>query len=196
LAVGILDRVLSKQEVHPQRLQLFAAVAIFIAAKHEEKETVVPSVQDLNYFCCKNAFNAQIICKTEVSLLNKLNWELMILLPRHFLEVYLGRGATCIYPEDVLGGNSIAFDKHSLVQRYLQKYSEFFIDLCLQDYNFSSYLPSIVASSALVVARRQMKVEPAWPKRLKQLTGYKLGPLTPCVEHIWSVYQRNFAEGS
>jgi len=195
LAVAYLDKAVSKQEVHPSRLQLFAVAAILAAAKHEEKETKVPSVSDLNYYCCKNIYTPQIICKTEVLLLNKLNWELMLLTPRHFLEFFLGRGASSIYPEtDILNGSAIAFDKHFLVQRYLRKYSEFFIDLCLQDYNFSSYLPSIVASSAIATARRQLQLIPPWPKHLKKVTGYKLAELSPCVDHIWSVYQRHFAD--
>jgi len=193
LAVAYLDKAVSRQEVHPSRLQLVAVACILAAAKHEEMESKAPSVPDLNY-CCKNIYTAQIICKMEVLLLNILNWELMLLTPRHFLQTFFGRGASSIYPDDLIGNDQVSFDKHLLVQRYLRKYAEFFTDLCLQDHNFSSYLPSIVASSAIASARRQLKLTPVWPKRLRKLTGYSKVDITPCLEHMWNAYQLNFVE--
>lgn len=90
----------------------------------------VPSVSELNY-CCKHLYTAPIICKMEVLLLNILNWELMLLTPRHFLQMLFARGASCIYPDDLIGNDQVSFDRHLLVQRYLRKYAEFFTDLCL-----------------------------------------------------------------
>lgn len=111
-------------------------------------ETKVPSVHDLN-LCCKNLFSAAIICKMEVMVLNLLNWELMLLTPRHFLEFYLERGAAGVYPDDLLSNAQISFDKHPLLERYLRKYSEFFTDFCLHGKCFLSFAANVV----LVVGR-------------------------------------------
>jgi len=193
LAVAYVDKAAWCQEIHPTRFQLLAVACILAAAKHDEMESKVPSVHDLNRYC-GGIFSAEIICKMELILLNSLGWELMLLTPRHFLELFLFRGGSAVYPDhDSIDNNSISYEKLSLVRRYLRKYSEFFTDLCLQDHTFETdYVPSIVASASIAAARRQLKLTPPWPKHMKQLTGYKFSTIRPCLEHTWSVYQTNF----
>lgn len=193
LAVAYMDKAVSRQEVHPSRLQLVAVACMLAAAKHEEMETKVPSVQELNH-CCKNMFTAPLICKMEVMILNLLNWELMVLTPRHFLETFLARGAAGIYPDDLLNEAMVPFDKHQLLQQYLRKYAEFFTDFCLHEHSFCNYTPSIVASSSLAAARKKLKITPLWPNRLNEMTGYSKTDFNNCLEHMWNVFQNNFAE--
>jgi len=192
LAVAYLDKAVWCQEIHPSRSHLLAVACILVAAKHNENESNVPSVHALNTYC-GGIFSAEIICKMELILLNCLGWELMLLTPRHFLELFLSRGGSAVYPDHDTDDSS---NKYDSVRRYLQKYSEFFTDLCLQDHRFETdYLPSIVASASIAAARRQLRLTPPWPKRMKRLTGYKSAIIRPCLEHIWSVYQ-TFLDGA
>lgn len=192
MAVFFFDAFVSKQVVHPSRLQLVATSCILIAAKHQEVDVKVPSVQDLNY-CCNSMYTTQIICKMELVVLNTLGWECMVVTSRHFLEAYLGRGASLVYPEhEAIANDQISFDKLCLVQRYIRKYSSFFGDLCLQVPDLNAYLPSVVAVASLAAARKQLKLTPLWPQHLRDITGYQQNEFGACLDHIWSVYQTCF----
>ncbi len=98
----------------------------------EEVEGRCPSVHDLNY-CCQNGYTTQLILKMESLLLNVLEWKLLLLTPRHFLELFLSKGATLLSPyEELIDNCPIPLCKIDAVQHYQRKYSEFFTDLCLQ----------------------------------------------------------------
>lgn len=194
MAVFFFDSFVSKQVVHPSRLQLVATSCILIAAKHQEVDDKVPSVQDLNY-CCNNMYTTQIICKMELVVLNTLGWECMVVTPRHFLETYLGRGASVVHPEhETIANGQISFDRLTIVQRYIRKYSSFFGDLCLQVPDINSYLPSVVATASLAAARKQLQLLPLWPQHLRDITGYQENEFRACLDHIWSVYQTCFPD--
>lgn len=55
--------------------------------------------------------------------------------------------------------------------RYVKKYSDFFSELCLQEYGFCAYLPSLLAAAVIAAARRAVKIDPIWNAELTTLTG-------------------------
>ncbi|KAL6049433.1 Cyclin N-terminal domain-containing protein [Balamuthia mandrillaris] len=130
MAVTFMDRAISRQHFAASRLQLLAAACIFAAAKVEEQEQSVPSPTLLNR-CCDDAYTEQLICKMELLLLQILDWELMVLTPRHFLEYFLEKGNVVDPSEDRMNDRTIPSEKVHLVQRYQRKYAEFFVDFCL-----------------------------------------------------------------
>jgi hypothetical protein len=71
------------------------------AAKMEENDARVPSVYELNR-CCQGSYSTQLIVKMESLLLDLLDWNLVVLTPRHFL------GATGEY-----------YAQHALSEMYL-----------------------------------------------------------------------------
>lgn len=196
IAVAFLDAAVAKlgdQYIKPTRLQLMATACILTAAKMEENDGQVPSVYELNR-CCQDGYSPQLIVKMESLLLDLLDWNLVVLTPRHFLELYEGGGALVVQPfEEFVNNTTIPPLKMASVQRYQREYAEFFVDLCLHDFNFVHYRPSIVAAAALASARRMLKMTPIWPHRLAKLTQYDFEHLAQCAEHIWGVYEKTFA---
>lgn len=160
IAVAFLDAAVAKlgdQYIKPTRLQLMATACILTAgtcrqpkpsillflscvnrilcappaAKMEENDGQVPSVYELNR-CCQDGYSPQLIVKMESLLLDLLDWNLVVLTPRHFLELYEGGGALVVQPfEEFVNNTTIPPLKMASVQRYQREYAEFFVDLCL-----------------------------------------------------------------
>jgi hypothetical protein len=187
LAVAYLDSAVTKlgdQVVKPARLQLLAVACILTAAKMEEKEERVPLVYELNQLC-QSGYTAQLIVKMESLLLSLLEWNLSLVTPRHFLELYQSAGAFEVHHDECLCSSPIPAYKIATTQRSQREYAKLFVDLCLYDHNFVNYRPSVVAAAALVAARRYLKITPLWPHRLAKATKWDYEGLSQCAEQIW-----------
>ncbi len=44
------------------------------------------------------------------------------------------------------------------VVKYLKKYTDFFADLCLQDFSFNTFAPSLLAAAMVVASRRSLNL--------------------------------------
>lgn len=176
----------------------------------EENDGRVPSVHMLNH-SCRNGYTPQLIVKMEILLLDQLEWNLVVLTPRHFLDLFESGGALTVRPyEELVEDSIIPSHKMQMVQSYQRQFADFFIDLCLQgtsrpdsperrarrkglrvassrptENTFVHYRPSIVAAAALVSARRQLKITPIWPRRLAKHTKYDFEHIAPCADLIW-----------
>ncbi len=64
------------------------------AAKYEELEDGVPTLEELNE-CCNRAYSSDMIKEMEVQVLGALNWHLGVITPFHFLSFYLHEGMCC-----------------------------------------------------------------------------------------------------
>jgi hypothetical protein len=53
----------------------------------------------------------------------------------------------------------------------IEKYTEFFVLLSLQDHKLVNTNQYLIACSITSAARRQCNINPAWPQELEQLTG-------------------------
>jgi hypothetical protein len=59
-----------------------------------------------------------------------------------------------VFENDTLGYKPL----RAGVLRYLVKYTDFFADLCLQEYSFNQFAPSLSAAAMVVAARRALNV--------------------------------------
>ena len=121
------------------------------AAKYEEAEENVPSSAELNEFA-QHEYSTEMIQQMELTVLSRLNWCLTAVTPLHFLGYYLSKGA--LFVDDLMQGKPL-LDK---VPRYLQKYAEFFSDLCLQEYSFQVYRPSVLSAAILSASRKALHI--------------------------------------
>lgn len=80
----------------------------------------------------------------------------------------------------------------SKVPKYLRKYVDFFADLCLQDYSFQQYPPSILAAGIVAASRRALNVRPVWCPALSELVRYTEDEVADCFRHIWGYYVESF----
>jgi hypothetical protein len=75
----------------------------------------------------------------------------------------------------------------------VKKYSEFFADLAMQEYDFSiNFRPSVVGIACIVCARQVTRIIPEWNKPcFEELTDYTYdGEIKSCVEKLYKVYER------
>eukprot|EP00937_MAST-01D_sp_MAST-1D-sp2_P001889 g1889.t1 len=151
VAVLFLDRMLQSTQVSRSQLQLVAIACTLIAAKLEEAEENVPSVGELNEFA-QPGYNPVEVQVMEVTVLNKLGWSMGAITPLHYLGYYLSKGV--VYEDDSFQGRPMI----EKVPRYVQKYAEFFADLCLQDYNFQRYAPSLLAAAIVTASRKALHI--------------------------------------
>ncbi|KAL6867332.1 hypothetical protein ACP4OV_015356 [Aristida adscensionis] len=156
LAVSYVDRVLTKDVISRNKLQLLGVTALLVAAKYEENES---SKMKVNIYCdiTDSTYTKQQVVKMEADLLKSLNFELGGPTVRMFLRRFI---ACC-------GGNY-----------YLAESS-------LLDYECVRYLPSVVAAACLFVARFSInpKTRP-WNMTLQRNTGYKVSDLREAIVAI------------
>ena len=180
LSVSILDRYLQKTPNLPRsRMQLAGITSIFIAGKYEE--TLTPTLDEYVYFT-DNVYTAEQILEMENEMLEKLEWNLSVPIPPHFLRRY---------------------SKAAKSDSRLHTLSKYLLELTLPEYGMLAFLPSQIAAAAVFIARKMSGHAPYWTPTLAYYTGYTEEDLRPCAKCLIFVlkkeaerYSRNDGEVS
>jgi hypothetical protein len=190
VAISYLDRFLHKVVVARNELQLVAIACILIAAKFEEIEEVVPTLSDMNRHA-QWTFSADAIQLMEFEVLKHLNWCLGTFTSLHFASYYMSKGV--LFEEDTMHGCPLG--KKVLgkkVPHYMKRYMCFFCDLCLQDYVFQRFAPSMMAAAIVMASRKALGIQPLWRDELSTNTQYIRNAINPCFKALWSCYRFSF----
>ncbi|KAH7289592.1 hypothetical protein KP509_30G011000 [Ceratopteris richardii] len=165
LTVAYIDRFLSGNVVNRQKLQLLGISCMLIASKYEE--ICAPSIEEFCYIT-DNTYCRDEVLRMEKGVLNYLQFELSGPTTKTFLRRFI-RAAQ-------------AGKKPSTQLEFLGNY---LAELTLLDYGFLKYLPSMIASSAVFLAKVTLDptVRP-WTLTLQHYTGYKASELADCVVAI------------
>ncbi|KAJ4793724.1 Cyclin family protein [Rhynchospora pubera] len=163
LTASYIDRYLSLNAIKLEKLQLLGAASMLIASKYEEI-----SPPDVDEFCgaTANTYNKQEVVEMECDLLRFLKYEMGGPTISTFLRRFLKNGHE--YSK-----------RANLALEFLAYY---LAELSLMDYGCIKYLPSVVAASAVLLAK--FTVDPTnhpWNKKLETSTGYKANELKECV---------------
>ncbi|KAK7352457.1 hypothetical protein VNO80_17879 [Phaseolus coccineus] len=170
LSVSYIDRFLSVNPVSKSRLQLLGVSSMLIAAKYEEVDP--PRV---NAFCgiTDNTYNKKEVVKMEADILKSLKFEM----GNPTVNTFLRRFA------DVASDNQKA---PNLLFEFLSCY---LAELSLLDYDCLRILPSIVAASAVFLARFIISPEVhPWTSSLCGCSGYEAVELKECVIILHDLY--------
>lgn len=153
LTVNLIDRFLSQNYVEKQRLQLLGVTCMLIASKYEE--IVAPRVEE---FCLitDNTYSREEVLEMESEVLNFLHFQLSVPTTKTFLRRFV-QAAQASY-------------KVPCVE--LEFLANYLAELTIVEYGFLKFLPSVIAASAVFLAR--------WT--LNQSDH----PLTPTLEHYTS----------
>lgn len=157
LTVALIDRFLVLKGVKLQLLQLLGITCLFIASKFVER--FPPEVVTL----CKltdNTFQPAQVLKLEKHVLKALNFDLNIIDPTVFLDRFLEIADSPL--------KEIVF-----VSQYL-------LDLSLTGAHFTAYQPSLMAASAMYLARKLVDVNEAWNPTLAYYSRYSEKELAAC----------------
>jgi len=187
-AVAFLDNFIDCVSVDRPRLQLVAAACILVAAKIEEQEDNIPRIAALSHYS-GNTISHELVIKMESFILNKLQWELVILTPLNFLEYYL---LVVVSPSELATSPHLGTCEKEKARSYVTKTAEFFVELCQQQSFFREYLPSIVAGSCVAAARQMLQLRPVWCPALQLISGLTTDDISHCFNSIWSYYHQVF----
>ncbi|XP_062204163.1 cyclin-A3-2-like [Phragmites australis] len=166
LAVSYIDRFLSANALSRDKLQLLGVAATLIAAKYEEISP--PHVEDFCYIT-DNTYTKQELVKMESNILKLLKFEL----GNPTIKTFLRRFTR----------SSLEDKKRSIL--LLEFLGSYLAELSLLDYGCLRFVPSVVAASAVFVAR--LTIDPdtnPWSKKLQKVTGYKVSDLKDCIRAI------------
>lgn len=162
LTVYLIDKYLESTTVTRQSLQLVGVTALLMAAKYEE--IYPPEIQDLVYMTDK-AYTKEQILEMEQTMLNALEFKLTVPTIYCFLLRYL---------------------KAAHADRRIVQLSCFVAERMLQEHSMLKYLPSVVACSAIYLARKNLKRNP-WSPTLEKYTFYQVNDLMSCLEETCAI---------
>ncbi|XP_062204240.1 cyclin-A1-1-like [Phragmites australis] len=170
LAVNYMDRYLSGNQINRQRLQLLGVACMLIAAKYEE--ICAPHVEEFCYITDNTYFRDEVL-EMEASVLNYLNFEMTAPTAKCFLRRFV-RAAQ-------------VFDKDPAL--HLESIANYVAELSLLEYNLLSYTPSIIAASAIFLAKFILQpTKYPWNSTLAQFTQYKPSELCDCVKTLHRLF--------
>ncbi|XP_050265899.1 putative cyclin-A3-1 isoform X1 [Quercus robur] len=170
LAISYIDRFLSLNVVHKQKLQLLGVSSMLIASKYEE--ITAPDVGDFCYIT-DNTYPKEEVVKMEADILKSLKFEMGNPTVKTFLRRF----------------TSVAQTNNKSPNLQLEFLGYYLGELSLLDYNCVKFLPSLVAASVIFLAKFiiQPMIHP-WCATLQQYSGYKPADLKDCVLIIHDLY--------
>ncbi|XP_068165895.1 cyclin-J-like [Antennarius striatus] len=183
LAVYLLDLFMDSFDVTVQQLHTVSFSCLLLASKFEDREEQVPRLDDLVSLNLVSSRNLVLTKKDlhhmELFLLENFNWNLNLPTAAHFIEYYL---SFAVHEGDHQNGFPMTcLEKTKL---YMAKYTDYFLEVSLQDHVFLRFVPSIVGASCVAASRHSLYLSPTWPPILQQLTGYTWENLIPCAEKL------------
>ncbi|KAF5730288.1 G2/mitotic-specific cyclin S13-7 isoform X2 [Tripterygium wilfordii] len=157
LTINILDRFLAKETVKMNEIKLVGMAAMVVSCKYDEEEypnaetfREAPGIENSSM---ENTFSQEQINAMEEKILLKLNWKLTVPTPYVFI-------VRCL---------RACSDGDSKMRSLIFYLSE----LSMAHYATIKYSPSMLAASAVYVARRMLKPQCQWSKALEVHSGYK-----------------------
>jgi len=195
LSVNILDRFLSLKPIKKDKLQLLGAACLLIASKFEE--IYPPEIEDFVHISDR-AFKKLDIIRMELAILNILKFEVKSTLPRqHASRRPSGSlfALLCFSPFQVSVPTSFVFmsrfSKVAAADEDTEKLAEIIVDASLLEYSMLKYLPSVVTTSALVLAQKMLN-RGRWTAEMQAHTGYTQSALTPCIKDLVNVLKGGY----
>ncbi|PIN00916.1 G2/Mitotic-specific cyclin A [Handroanthus impetiginosus] len=155
LTVNLIDRFLSENYIEKQKLQLLGVTCMLIASKYEE--ICAPRVEEF-CFITDNTYTKEEVVKMESCLLNFLGFQLSIPTTKKFLRRFIQAA-------------QVSYKVPSVELEFLANY---LAELTLIEYSFLKFIPSLIAASAVFLARWTLdQSDHPWNPTLEHYTRYK-----------------------
>lgn len=155
LTVNLIDRFLSGNYIEKQKLQLLGVTCMLIASKYEE--ICAPRVEEF-CFITDNTYAKEEVVKMENKVLNFLDFRLSVPTTKKFLRRFIQAA-------------QVSYKVPSVELEFLANY---LAELTLLEYSFLKFLPSLIAASAVFLARWTIdQSDNPWNPTLEHYTNYK-----------------------
>lgn len=142
LALNFMDAVFTTTPIHKTDLQLIAAACLLIASKLKDAKRRGLSTQILVYYIGDESLTPHDLSHFEMIVLNELEWNLSIVIPLDFLELFLIR-----LPILSKKCPQLTFDQ-------VKFFAQVLITSAATDQTFLMYSASTMAASSIAVALR------------------------------------------
>ncbi|CAN7041929.1 unnamed protein product [Brassica rapa subsp. trilocularis] len=167
LTVYLIDWFLQGNYMERQRLQLLGVTCMLIASKYEEINA--PRIEE---FCSitDNTYTRDEVLEMKSQVLKHFSFQIYTPTSKTFLRRFL-RAAQASH-----------FMMPSVEMEFLANY---LTELTLVEYEFLKYLPSVIAASAVFLARWTVNQSShPWNPTLEHYTTYKASDLKTCVQAL------------
>ncbi|XP_027368331.1 cyclin-A1-1-like [Abrus precatorius] len=166
LTVNYIDRYLSGNAMNRQRLQLLGVASMMIASKYEE--ICAPQVEEFCYIT-DNTYLKEEVLQMESAVLNYLKFEMTAPTIKCFLRRFVGA----------------AKDVTEVLSLQLECLTNYIAELSLLEYSMLCYAPSLIAASAIFLARFILfPSKKPWNSTLQHYTLYQPSDLCACVKDL------------
>ncbi|CAE5964796.1 unnamed protein product [Arabidopsis arenosa] len=166
LTVYLIDWFLHGNYVERQRLQLLGITCMLIASKYEEINA--PRIEEF-CFITDNTYTRDQVLEMESQVVKHFSFQIYTPTSKTFLRRFL-RAA------------QVSFPNPSLEMEFLANY---LMELTLMDYPFLKFLPSIIAASAVFLAKWTLNQSShPWNPTLEHYTTYKASDLKASVHAL------------
>ncbi|KAK1407737.1 hypothetical protein QVD17_39363 [Tagetes erecta] len=166
LTINYIDRYLSGNLMDRQRLQLLGVACMMIASKYEE--ICAPQVEEFCYITDNTYFKDEVL-QMESLVLNFLKFEMTAPTVRCFLRRFV----------------RAAHGVNEAPSMHLECMASYISELSLVEYNMLRYAPSLVAASAIFLARFILfPTQNPWSSTLNHYTQYQPSELFECVKAL------------
>ncbi|KAJ4832708.1 hypothetical protein Tsubulata_035192 [Turnera subulata] len=163
MTVYLVDCFLSQNRIERQRLQLLGVTCMLIASKYEE--ICAPRIEEF-CFITDNTYSRAEVLEMEARVLKVFGFQLFAPTTKTFLRRFL-RAAQASY---------------KIPSYELEYLADYLAELTLIEYSFLTFLPSVIAASAVFLARWTLdqKNHP-WNSTLEHYTSYMTSDLKAAV---------------
>ncbi|CAG7881700.1 unnamed protein product [Brassica rapa] len=167
LTVYLIDWFLHGNYIERQRLQLLGVTCMFIASKYEE--IFAPRIEEF-CFITDNTYTKDQVLEMESQVLKHFSFQIYTPTSKTFLRRFL-RAA-----------HASDLQKPSVEMEFLANY---LIELTLIDYEFLKFLPSVIAASAVFLAKWTLNQSShPWNPTLEHYTTFKASDLKASVHAL------------
>ncbi|EPS71241.1 hypothetical protein M569_03517, partial [Genlisea aurea] len=166
LTVNLIDRYLSGNFMKKQKLQLLGVTCMLIASKYEE--ICAPRVEEF-CFITDSTYTKEEVVKMESQVLNFVKFQLSVPTTKKFLRRFVQAAQA-------------SYEVPSVELEFLANY---LAELSLTDYTFLKFLPSLVAASAVFLARWTLdQTQHPWNPTLEHYTRCRASDLQTAVVEL------------
>ncbi|PIN09044.1 G2/Mitotic-specific cyclin A [Handroanthus impetiginosus] len=166
LTVNLIDRFLSGNYVEKPKLQLLGVTCMLLASKYEE---ICASRVEEFCFITDNTYTKEEVVKMESRVLNFLGFQLSVPTTKKFLRRFIQAA-------------QVSYKVPSVELEFLANY---LAELTLIEYVFLKFLPSLIAASAVFLARWTLDQSGhPWNPTLEHYTRYKTLDLENIVSEL------------
>ncbi|KAH0933547.1 hypothetical protein HID58_010664 [Brassica napus] len=167
LTVYLIDWFLHGNYIERQRLQLLGVTCMFIASKYEE--IFAPRIEEF-CFITDNTYTKDQVLEMESQVLKHFSFQIYTPTSKTFLRRFL-RAA-----------HASDLQKPRVEMEFLANY---LIELTLIDYEFLKFLPSVIAASAVFLAKWTLNQSShPWNPTLEHYTTFKASDLKASVHAL------------